>query len=73
MVHDLGACGVPDAIVRRLNEVANKALKAPELAQPWQDLGLTPLGGSPEDAQRRNDVETRRWSQVIKTAGIKVQ
>ena len=65
--------GVPDPVVRRLNEVANKALKAPELAQRWQDLGLTPLGGSPEDAQRRNDVETRRWSQVIKTAGIKVQ
>ena len=65
--------GVPDTVVRRLNDVANKALKAPELAQRWSDLGLTPLGGSPEDAQRRNDVETRRWSQVIKTAGIKVQ
>ena len=65
--------GVPDNVVRRLNEVANKALKAPELAQRWQDLGVTPLGGSPEDAQRRNDVETQRWSQVIRTAGIKVQ
>jgi tripartite-type tricarboxylate transporter receptor subunit TctC len=65
--------GVPEAVVRRLNEVANKALRAPELTQRWQDLGLTPLGGSPEDAQRRNDVETRRWSQVIRTAGIKVQ
>jgi tripartite-type tricarboxylate transporter receptor subunit TctC len=63
----------PDAVVRRINDVANKALKAPELAQRWSDLGLTPLGGSPEDAQRRNDVETKRWSQVIKTAGIKVQ
>ena len=65
--------GVPDPVVRRLNDVANRALRAPELAQRWSDLGLTPLGGSPEDAQRRNDVETRRWSQVIKTAGIKVQ
>jgi tripartite-type tricarboxylate transporter receptor subunit TctC len=65
--------GVPDTVVRRLNEVANKALKAPELSQRWQDLGLTALGGSPEDAQRRNEVETRRWSQVIKTAGIKAQ
>ena len=65
--------GAPEAVVRRLNEVANKALRAPELTQRWQDLGLTPLGGSPEDAQRRNDVETRRWSQVIRTAGIKVQ
>ena len=64
---------VPENVLRRLNEVANKALKAPELAPRWQDLGLTPLGGSSEDAQRRNDVETRRWSQVIRTAGIRVQ
>ena len=63
----------PDPVVRRINDVANKALKAPELTQRWNDLGLTPLGGSPEDAQRRNDVETKRWSQVIRTAGIKVQ
>jgi tripartite-type tricarboxylate transporter receptor subunit TctC len=65
--------GMPDAAVRRLNDAVNKALKAPEVVQRWQDLGLTPLGGSPEDAQRRNEVETRRWSQVIRTAGIKVQ
>ena len=67
------AAGVPDGVVRRLNDVANKALGAPELAQRWQDLGLLPVGGSPENAQRRNEVETRRWSQVIRTAGIKAQ
>lgn len=67
------AAGVPDDAVHRLNEVANSVLKSPELAPRWQDLGLTPLGGSPEAAQRRNEVETRRWSQVIKAAGIKAQ
>ena len=67
------AAGVPDDAVRRLNEVANSVLKSSELAPRWQDLGLTPLGGSPEAAQRRNEVETRRWSQVIKAAGIKAQ
>jgi tripartite-type tricarboxylate transporter receptor subunit TctC len=67
------AAGVPDDAVRRLNAVANRVLKSPELVPRWQDLGLMPLGGSPETAQRRNEVETRRWSQVIKTAGIKAQ
>lgn len=67
------ASGVPESAVRRLNDVANRALKAPELAERWQTLGLTPVGGSAEDAARRNDVETRRWSQVIKAAGIRVQ
>lgn len=64
---------MPEGVVRRLNDVANKALRAPELAARCQDLGLTPLGGSPEDAAKRNQVETARWTQVIKAAGIKAQ
>jgi tripartite-type tricarboxylate transporter receptor subunit TctC len=64
---------VPDAVLRRINDVADKSLKAPELKERWQTLGLTPVGGSPEDAVRRNELETRRWSRVIKAAAIKVQ
>jgi len=65
--------GAPEAAVRRLNEVANAVLKLPELAPRWQALGLTPLGGTPEVAAQRNVVEEKRWSQVIKAAGIKAQ
>jgi tripartite-type tricarboxylate transporter receptor subunit TctC len=64
---------VPDGVMRRINDVANKSLRAPELKERWQTLGLTPVGGSPEDAVRRNELETRRWSRVIKAAAIKVQ
>ena len=67
------ASGVPDEVVRRLNEATNQVLKLPELAPRWRELGLTPLGGSPDVAAQRNAVETRRWSQVIRTAGIKAQ
>jgi tripartite-type tricarboxylate transporter receptor subunit TctC len=67
------ASGVPDDIMRRLNEATNQVLKLPELAPRWKELGLTPLGGSPDVAAQRNAVETRRWSQVIRTAGIKAQ
>ena len=67
------ASGVPDEVVRRLNEATNQVLKLPELAPRWRELGLTPLGGSPDVAAQRNAAETRRWSQVIRTAGIKAQ
>ena len=67
------ATGVPDEIVRRLNEATNQVLRLLELAPRWKELGLTPLGGSPDVAAQRNAVETRRWSQVIRTAGIKAQ
>jgi tripartite-type tricarboxylate transporter receptor subunit TctC len=65
--------GTPDDVVKRLNEVSNEVLKLPALAPRWNDLGLTPLGGPPEAAAARNDIETRRWTKVIEAGGIKAQ
>jgi tripartite-type tricarboxylate transporter receptor subunit TctC len=56
-----------------LNKAINAVLVRPELAQRWSDLGVTPLGGSPQDAEKRNAEETRRWSEVIRSARIKAQ
>jgi tripartite-type tricarboxylate transporter receptor subunit TctC len=67
------ASGTSEDIARKLNDVSNQVLKRPDLAPRWQELGLTPLGRSPEAALQRNQVETQRWSQVIKAAGIKAQ
>jgi tripartite-type tricarboxylate transporter receptor subunit TctC len=65
--------GTPDDVVKRLNEASNEALRSPALAPRWNELGLTPLGGPPEVASARNEVETRRWQKVIETGGIKAQ
>lgn len=67
------AAGVPNDIVVKLNKAINAVVKRPDLAQRWSELGVTPLGGSPEDAEKRNAEETRRWSAVIKAANIKAQ
>jgi tripartite-type tricarboxylate transporter receptor subunit TctC len=65
------AKGVPAEIVQKLNAEINVALKAPDLAQRWEKLGVLPLGGSPEDAVKRNRIEHERWSQVIESAGLR--
>jgi tripartite-type tricarboxylate transporter receptor subunit TctC len=64
------AKGVPANIVRRLNAEMNSALKSPDLAARWEKLGVTPLGGTPEEAVARNKVEYDRWSKVIEAAGL---
>ncbi len=64
---------VPDEIVAKLNADINKVLKSPELASRWNQQGLTPLGGTPQEAQARNRDETRRWEAVIEAAGIQVE
>jgi tripartite-type tricarboxylate transporter receptor subunit TctC len=63
---------VPLEIVRKLNADLEAILKSPELTPRWAELGLTPLGGSPEAAAKRNAVETVMYTKVIKAAGIKV-
>jgi len=67
------ASGTPPEIVAKLNTAINAVIARADLAQRWSELGVTPLGGSPQDAEKRNADETRRWSAVIKSAGIKAQ
>jgi tripartite-type tricarboxylate transporter receptor subunit TctC len=67
------ASGVPSDIVLKLNKAINAVLARPDLRERWAKLNLTPLGGSPQDAEKRNAEETSRWSAVIKSAGIKVK
>lgn len=64
------AKGVPAEIVSRLNAEMNVALKSPDLAERWEKLGVTPLGGTPQEALARNKLEHERWSRVIEAAGL---
>jgi tripartite-type tricarboxylate transporter receptor subunit TctC len=65
------ASKVPMDIVRKLNADIDNIVRHPDLAPRWHELGITPLGGSPEAAVKRNAVETEVWTRVIKTAGIR--
>lgn len=64
--------GVPAEVMRKLNADINTALKSPDLAQRWESLGVTPLGGSLDDAAKRNAMESERWKRVIQAARIQV-
>jgi tripartite-type tricarboxylate transporter receptor subunit TctC len=63
---------VPADVVRKLNADIDSFLKQADLASRWTELGITPLGGSPETAVRRNGIETEKWTTVIKAARIRV-
>jgi tripartite-type tricarboxylate transporter receptor subunit TctC len=63
---------VPADIVRKLATDVDAIVKSPDLQQRWNELGITPLGGTPDAAVKRNTVETAKWSRVIKAANIHV-
>jgi tripartite-type tricarboxylate transporter receptor subunit TctC len=65
------AAKVPADIVRKLNTDIDAWLKAPDMQGKWRDMGVTPLGGSPEVAAKFFASETVKWNRVIKAAGIR--
>jgi tripartite-type tricarboxylate transporter receptor subunit TctC len=67
------ASGVPADIVRRLATDLDRIIRSSELQPRWAAIGVTPLGGTAEEAAKRNAVETERWSKVIKAANIRAQ
>ena len=60
----------PAAIIAKLNDAANKAMRTPELVARYQQLNATPGGGTPAEIAAFIKEETQRWSAVIHTVGI---
>lgn len=61
----------PAAIVAKLNAAANKAMADPELLARFTRLSISPGGGTPAETAAFIQSETKRWSEVIRDAGIK--
>ena len=65
------AAKVPADIVRKLNGDIDTWMKAPDIQAKWKEMGVTPLGGSPEVAAKFFASETVKWNRVIKVANIR--
>ncbi len=67
----LAPTGTPADIVAKLNSETNLALKQPEIAEKLVGLGMTPVGGTPEQfgAFIRADID--KWTKLIQARNIK--
>ncbi|MGH8619515.1 MAG: tripartite tricarboxylate transporter substrate binding protein [Burkholderiales bacterium] len=62
---------VPAPIVQKLNADMNAVMKQPEVEARFRELGLTRIGGTPEDAAKYFAAETVKWNKVIKAANLR--
>ncbi len=69
----LAPAGTPRDIVNRLSQETDKALKSADLAARFDQLGIFPGGGTPEQASRFLADEIAKWAKVITTAGVKAE
>jgi tripartite-type tricarboxylate transporter receptor subunit TctC len=63
--------GTPAAVVNRLSDEVNAVLKEPDFSKRMLELGLQPRGGTPAEFAAFIVRETRKWSEVIRVAGVK--
>jgi tripartite-type tricarboxylate transporter receptor subunit TctC len=64
--------GVPKALVARLNAEINKALESSTLRERFLLQGYEPVGGTPERFAEFIKSENRKWADVVKRIGAKV-
>jgi tripartite-type tricarboxylate transporter receptor subunit TctC len=61
--------GTPREAVNRISADMNKVLQAPEVKQRMADIGLTPMGTTPEQFDAFIRSEIPKWAQVVKASG----
>jgi len=63
--------GTPPAVVARLNEAVNRALREPDVEKSLAAAGFRITGGTPQRFDERIRKEVARWNKVVAAAGVK--
>lgn len=64
--------GTPKAVVAKINRDTVAALKDPTIAKRFEDLGMVPVGNSPEEFAKAIKEESGRWAKIIKERKLQV-
>jgi tripartite-type tricarboxylate transporter receptor subunit TctC len=59
-------------VINRLQQETAKALASPALKERLQAQGAVPSGNTPAEFARLIDAESKKWAQVVKASGAKV-
>ena len=68
----LAPAGTPADVVRRIQQETAKAMGTPVVKEKLLAQGAIPGGNTPEDFAKFIDVEHKKWAQVVKVSGAKV-
>jgi tripartite-type tricarboxylate transporter receptor subunit TctC len=61
-----GPKGMPQPIVRKLNQIVRSALDSPDVQEALRSAAAEPAGSSPEQMLQFMQKEASRWSAVIR-------
>jgi tripartite-type tricarboxylate transporter receptor subunit TctC len=68
----LAPAGTPPDIVSRVQQEVAKSLNTPAIKEKLLSQGAIPSGNTPLEFARMIDAEIKKWAQVVKTSGARV-
>ncbi len=69
----LAPAGTPRDIVNRLAAETRKAINESDIKDRFNQIGIVPVGNSPEEAGKFLQDEVAKWAKVITAAGVKAE
>jgi tripartite-type tricarboxylate transporter receptor subunit TctC len=61
------------AVVAKLNADSNQVLAEAPIRERLEQLGMLPVGGSPEASEAYVRAEIRKWGEVVRSLGVKLE
>lgn len=65
--------GTPREVISKLNSELNRILQNPEVKEKLNSLGMSPVGGTPEELGAHIKKQVEVWTRVIKVSGAKAE
>lgn len=67
----LAPSGVPDPIVKKINDEVTRIMATPETREKYTSLGAEPGHGTPQELQAFISAEIKRYAAVVKASGMR--
>lgn len=64
--------GTPKAVVQKIHRDVVGVLQNADVKKRFDDLGMVPVGNSPEEFARAMKEESARWAKVVKERGLQI-
>jgi tripartite-type tricarboxylate transporter receptor subunit TctC len=68
----LAPAGTPREIIQRLAGEMAKVVKQPDVAQRFTQLGIDPVGSTPEAYDKQNKADFAKYAGLVKASGAKI-
>ncbi|MDB5947573.1 MAG: tripartite tricarboxylate transporter substrate binding protein [Ramlibacter sp.] len=69
----IAPAGLPPALLQRISADVGRAVRTQEVSARMAQLGMEPVGSTPEQYNAVIRQEIDKWSRVIRTSGIKLE